>query len=157
MPPKACGIITAQLIYKLQVLFKQQDMRKNEKYCLVLVQICVPIFSLSLSRVFTEELFSCDFNMLLLRGAFCFLLWASQPPAAMSHLPPNPEYDHQHQNMTISSKNDTPCLKHALKLSTRGRERKAGLSPLPQLPQKPVSRSSCQASILRQKPTPAAS
>lgn len=53
-------MITAQIIYKLQVLYKKQEIRKNNKYCLILVQICVPIFPLS--QVFTADLFCCDFD-----------------------------------------------------------------------------------------------
>lgn len=94
MPPKACGIITAQLIYKLQVLFKQQDMRKNEKYCLVLVQICVPIFSLSL--VFLQRNSS-----VVILICFCWEGHSASCCGLPSHLQPW-AICHPIQNTTIS-------------------------------------------------------
>lgn len=95
-------MITAQIIYKLQVLFKKQEIRKNNKYCLILVQICVPIFALS--QVFTGDIFCCDFDSASLERGLLL------PAIQKLFVTQSRICDHWHQNKTIGSENDTPFL-----------------------------------------------
>lgn len=90
--PRTCEIITAQLIYKLQIFKQQEYWMKNEKYCFILVQICVPSFSLSCFYRGTLQLW--------FRLCFCF----EEPSASCCGLPSCPQpraVCHPIKNMAI--------------------------------------------------------